>query len=210
MSLMSWFLSAFEPPPRHRPAAVKVETRRSDSYREAEERAEELLRSWLSVEQLAQYGIFGYFVAVGSDTGKRYRICRGRVFNIKELDADGREYCTWCLAPEGVTTGDVSSEDRAGELREPSLADREPKQRVHLAVGPATVRAPILDAVALETGHTNRPAIPTRADDRQPVGPPRGGIEADFRVAHFMARRPADVRTPRSRRPGPGHRGPCR
>jgi hypothetical protein len=108
MSLMSWFLSAFEPPPRHRPAAVKVETRRSDSYREAEERAEELLRSWLSVEQLAQYGIFGYFVAVGSDTGKRYRICRGRVFNIKELDADGREYCTWCLAPEGVTTGDVN------------------------------------------------------------------------------------------------------
>jgi hypothetical protein len=81
---------------------------RSDSYWEAEERAEELLRSWLSVEQLAQYGIFGYFVAVGSDTGKRYRICRGRVFNIQELDADGREYCTWCLAPEGVATGDVN------------------------------------------------------------------------------------------------------
>ena len=75
---------------------------------EAEERSQHLLRSWLSSEQLANYDTFGHFVVVGSDTGKRYRISRGYAFNIQELDAGGREYCTWCFAPEGVATGDVN------------------------------------------------------------------------------------------------------
>jgi len=75
---------------------------------EAEERSQHLLRSWLSSEQLANYDTFGHFVVVGSDTGKRYRILKGRVFNIQELDAGGREYCTWCFAPDRVATGDVN------------------------------------------------------------------------------------------------------
>ena len=75
---------------------------------EAEERSQQLLRSWLSSEQLANYDTFGHFVVVGSDTGKRYRILKGRVFNIQELDAGGREYCTWCFAPDRVATGDVN------------------------------------------------------------------------------------------------------
>ena len=75
---------------------------------EAEERSQQLLRSWLSAEQLVEYDTLGNFVVVGSDTGKRYRISRGCVFNIQELDAGGREYCTWCFAPDGVTTGDVN------------------------------------------------------------------------------------------------------
>jgi hypothetical protein len=75
---------------------------------ETEERSQQLLRSWLSPEQLAEYDTFGHFVVLGSDTGKRYRISRGCVFNIQELDAGGREYCTWCFAPDGVPTGDVN------------------------------------------------------------------------------------------------------
>ena len=75
---------------------------------EAEERSQHLLRSWLSPEQLAEYDTLGHFLVVGSDTGKRYRISRGHAFNIQELDAGGREYCTWCFAPEGVATGDVN------------------------------------------------------------------------------------------------------
>jgi hypothetical protein len=75
---------------------------------ETDERSQQLLRSWLSPEQRAQYDISGHFFVVGSDAGKRYRISRGRIFNIQELDPDGREYCTWCFAPEGVPTGDVN------------------------------------------------------------------------------------------------------
>lgn len=45
---------------------------------------------------------------VGSDTGKRYRILRGLVFNIQELNAGGGQFCTWCFAPVGVATGDVN------------------------------------------------------------------------------------------------------
>ena len=75
---------------------------------EAEERSQHLLRSWLSPEQLAEYATLGHFLVVGSDTGKRYRISRGHAFNIQELDAGDREYCTWCFAPESVATGDVN------------------------------------------------------------------------------------------------------
>jgi hypothetical protein len=40
-------------------------------------RAQELLRSWLSLGQREQYDARGFFEVVGSDTGKRYRIYRG-------------------------------------------------------------------------------------------------------------------------------------
>jgi hypothetical protein len=75
---------------------------------EAEERSQHLLRSWLSPEQRAQYDIWRHFLVVGSDTGKSYRILRGRVFNVQELDAAGKEDCTWCFAPDGLATGDVN------------------------------------------------------------------------------------------------------
>jgi hypothetical protein len=76
--------------------------------REAEQRAQKLLRSWLSPEQHAQYQDHGTFEVVGCDTGKRYRIYRGNVFNIQELDDDGEEACAWCFTAEGVATGDVN------------------------------------------------------------------------------------------------------
>jgi hypothetical protein len=77
------------------------------NYFAAEKRARELLRSWLSLGQCEQYDALGFFEVVGSDTGKRYRIYRGYVFNVQELDADGEEARAWCFAPDGVATGDV-------------------------------------------------------------------------------------------------------
>jgi hypothetical protein len=62
--------------------------------------------------------VLGHFIVVGTDTG---------------------------FAPEDVATGDVNL---AGELRDQGLADREPQQPVGKAVGPATVSAQLLDAVA--------------------------------------------------------------
>jgi hypothetical protein len=78
-------------------------------YSVAEIRAQKLLRSWLSLEQRDQYDARGFFEVVGSDTGARYRINRGHVFNIQELDADGEEAFAWCLTLHGLfTTGDIN------------------------------------------------------------------------------------------------------
>jgi hypothetical protein len=82
--------------------------RAADGYWEAEERAQQLLRSWLSADQLAQYDAREHFEVVGCDTGNRYRICRGKVFNVHELDARGLEVRSWCFTVEGVVTGDIN------------------------------------------------------------------------------------------------------
>jgi hypothetical protein len=74
----------------------------------AERRAQELLCSWLSPEQRRQYDARRNFEVVGSDTGKRYRICRGSVFNIQELDAEGRQVRALCFTADNVATGDVN------------------------------------------------------------------------------------------------------
>jgi hypothetical protein len=78
------------------------------NYGWAEKRAQELLYSWLSLGQREQYDARGFFEVVGSDTGKRYRIYRGHVFNIQELDADGEEAFAWCLTLHEFATGDVN------------------------------------------------------------------------------------------------------
>jgi hypothetical protein len=103
--LAAWLRFDVNAGPRTRPEEVDP---KAQQRAEAEKRSQDLLRSWLSPEQLAQYDMFGFFEAVGSDTGKRYRICRGRIFNIQELGADGREEYAWCFRPEGVATGDVN------------------------------------------------------------------------------------------------------
>jgi hypothetical protein len=45
----------------------------------AEERSQELLRSWLSPDQRRQYAVCGSFEVVGCDTGKRYQISKGTI-----------------------------------------------------------------------------------------------------------------------------------
>jgi hypothetical protein len=99
-SLLAWLRFGVNPGPSTWLAAQRMA--------EAEERSQHLLRSWLSPEQVAQYDILGHFTVVGSDSGKRYRILRGRAFNIQELNADDTEDCTCCFTSEGVPTGDVN------------------------------------------------------------------------------------------------------
>jgi hypothetical protein len=52
-------------------------TRNANEYSGAEERAQELLRSWLSPDQRRQYEELKSFDVVGGETGKRYRIHKG-------------------------------------------------------------------------------------------------------------------------------------
>jgi hypothetical protein len=87
---------------------LEARARQRTEHWAAEERAQELLRSWLSPDQREQYVARACFEVVGSDTGKRYRICKGRVFNIQELDALGVQVCAWCFTADGVATGDVN------------------------------------------------------------------------------------------------------
>lgn len=78
------------------------------SHLRSEGRSQELLRQWLSPDQAEQYDIYKRFDVVGSNTGTRYRICRGTTMNIEELAADGYVARRWCFAPEGAfATGDV-------------------------------------------------------------------------------------------------------
>ena len=46
-------------------------------YTQAEIRGINLLKEWLSPEQLAQYQSYGYFDVIGRQSGKRYRIRYG-------------------------------------------------------------------------------------------------------------------------------------
>ena len=68
----------------------------------------QLLREWLSSEQLAQSEANGYFDVIGGDSGKRYRIHAGTNMNITELDDAGSPRRGWCFVPEGyLVAGDV-------------------------------------------------------------------------------------------------------
>lgn len=75
---------------------------------EAEARGEQLLKEWLSPAQLQQYEEQGAFEVLGRETGTRYRITKGRTFNVHELDRAGRFVSSLCFAPEGhLATGDI-------------------------------------------------------------------------------------------------------
>jgi hypothetical protein len=58
---------------------VGAPARNANERLAADVRGQELLRSWLSPEQRRQYDQRGSFEVVGSDTGKRYRICKGDI-----------------------------------------------------------------------------------------------------------------------------------
>jgi hypothetical protein len=75
--------------------------------RQAQQKALNLLRQWLSPEQAAQYNSSEHFDIIGSDTGARYRIRHGQMMNIDQLDSAGNRVCQWCFAPEGeLAAGD--------------------------------------------------------------------------------------------------------
>jgi hypothetical protein len=68
---------------------------------DAKQRARALLKEWLSPAQLALYESAEHFEVVGSHTGKRYRIRRGRYMNIDELDERGKGVAVLCFGPAG-------------------------------------------------------------------------------------------------------------
>ena len=77
-------------------------------YGEREARGLELLKQWLSPEQLAQYNAKKYFDVKGCDSGKRYRISHGAAMNIHEIDGAGCPRGGWCFVPKGhLVAGDV-------------------------------------------------------------------------------------------------------
>jgi hypothetical protein len=80
----------------------------SADCRTAQTKGDALLRSWLSSEQGCQWDLHGHFETIGSHTGKRYRLRRGKEMNIDELDSGGRVVAQWCFAPLGnLVVGDV-------------------------------------------------------------------------------------------------------
>ena len=73
-----------------------------------EQRGLQLLREWLSQEQLAQFEAHKYFEVIGCHTGKRYRICYGNGANIVELDDAVRPKTGWCVVPnDHLVAGDI-------------------------------------------------------------------------------------------------------
>lgn len=74
--------------------------------RVAESRGQRLLVSNLSEEQRRQYQTSGYFDAIGSVTGRRYRIHHGNSRNVVELGSR-RLGAGRCFAPQGdLVAGD--------------------------------------------------------------------------------------------------------
>ena len=61
-----------------------------------------LLKQWLSPEQLAQYESHRYFDVIGRQSGKHYRILYGTAMNIREMDPRGRAAVGWCFVPRGT------------------------------------------------------------------------------------------------------------
>jgi len=86
---------------RHRARAARRQ-------RTAKQRADILLKQWLSPVQRMQYERDGNFEVQGSHSGKRYRIRSERQMNIDELDDYGRRVAVWCFGPERyLPTGDI-------------------------------------------------------------------------------------------------------
>ncbi|WP_246801304.1 hypothetical protein [Bradyrhizobium genosp. L] len=67
-----------------------------------------LMSEWPSPEQLSQFKRYNRFDVIGSDSGKRYRICYGTSTNVYEVDARNRVVRGWCFYPVGsLVAGDV-------------------------------------------------------------------------------------------------------
>ncbi|WP_245350515.1 hypothetical protein [Bradyrhizobium sp. UFLA03-84] len=81
---------------------------RWNAYEKIEARGIALLSAWLSPEQRLQFEKYRRFDVVGSDSGKRYRICYGTSTNVYEMDGRDRVVLGWCFRPVGaLVPGDV-------------------------------------------------------------------------------------------------------
>ena len=74
----------------------------------AEKRGMDLLHSYLSPAQRAQWSALGSFEVTGSDSGCRYIIRNSSSINIEQLGADGQCVRRWCFCPVGnLVQGDI-------------------------------------------------------------------------------------------------------
>jgi hypothetical protein len=74
----------------------------------ARERGMRLLFRHLTPRQRQQLSKHGHFEVIGGESGRCYRIWRGRILNIDQLDRKGRRVCSWCFLPVGgIVTGDI-------------------------------------------------------------------------------------------------------
>ncbi|WP_229197723.1 hypothetical protein [Bradyrhizobium acaciae] len=81
---------------------------RWQAYERIEARGIALLSAWLSPEQRSQFEKYRRFDVVGSESGKRYRICYGTSTNVYEMDSRDRVVLGWCFRPVGfLVPGDV-------------------------------------------------------------------------------------------------------
>jgi hypothetical protein len=74
----------------------------------AEMRAANLLKEWLSSEQLAQYEAYRYFDVIGGQSGTLYRVRYGTGMNITQMGSGGKIEAGLCFVPcEPLVAGDV-------------------------------------------------------------------------------------------------------
>ncbi len=77
-----------------------------DFYRgyQAERRSIELLRSWLTPDQLRQFNESGWFIVRGGETGRHYRITYPHApYNVHELDCDDEVVYVFASSPRTST-----------------------------------------------------------------------------------------------------------
>ena len=81
---------------------------RWQAFEKVEARGMALLSRWLSPEQRSEFEKYKRFDVIGSESGKRYRICYGTSTNVYEMDDRGRIVVGWCFRPVGaLVAGDV-------------------------------------------------------------------------------------------------------
>jgi len=119
---------------RSRINALRQLYRKSLAENTSEFRGLRLMRAWLSSDQRLQFDSSGSFEVIGCYSGKRYRIYRGIVPNVYELDDAGRPRLGLCFIPLGqLVLGDVMlaqkialETDEQGAL---AVANRFPTER---------------------------------------------------------------------------------
>jgi hypothetical protein len=98
----------FAPAKRSRFRALRELYRSYCNENTREARALRLLRRWLSQSQREQFDAEGHFDVIGSESGKKYRICYGTALNVYEIDATGHLKMGWCFVPSNfLVAGDV-------------------------------------------------------------------------------------------------------
>ena len=109
--------------------------RSKNNRSEVEGRSLRLLRSWLSPRQAQQWDALSEFEVVGSHTETRYRIRRGKVMNVHELDQTGNIVAHWCFAPKGdLALGDILLAQKiALETMEGDILKTANRNHVHVA-----------------------------------------------------------------------------